>query len=132
MELYSTTTAPKRRPSRKPSLRWTFPSKFRHLETYRQINHELWQALEQQEIKQDILRVRRFELLLEALGVSGIPDELSTMYTEQLGLCSDLMDGAYEVLQALCEASRIAIVTNGLQAVQRSRLHAFDDPSVHH
>jgi 2-haloacid dehalogenase len=98
------------------------PFESRHLETYRQINHELWQALERQEIKQDILRVRRFELLLEALGVSGIPDELSTMYTEQLGLCSDLMDGAYEVLQALCEASRIAIVTNGLQAVQRSRL----------
>ena len=101
------------------------------METYRQINHELWRALERQEIKQDILRVRRFELLLEALGVSGIPDELSTMYTEQLGLCSDLMDGAYEVLQALYEASCIAIVTNGLQAVQRSRLlHSTIHPFI--
>lgn len=93
-----------------------------HLETYRRINHGLWQALERQEIKQDVLRVRRFELLLEALGLSGVPDQLSTVYTEQLGLCSDLMDGAYEVLQTFHERSRIAIVTNGLQAVQRSRL----------
>ena len=93
-----------------------------YLEAYRQINHELWQALERQEIKQDVLRVRRFELLLETLGLRGAPDQLSTLYTEQLGLCTDLMDGAYEVLQALHETSRIAIVTNGLQSVQRSRL----------
>ena len=93
-----------------------------HLQTYRQINHKLWQALERQEIKPEILRVRRFELLLEALQLSGTPDQLSTIYTEQLGLCTDLIDGAYEVLQSLHGSSRIAIVTNGLQAVQRSRL----------
>ena len=93
-----------------------------YLDTYRQINHGLWQALERQEIKQDVLRVRRFELLLETLGLPGVPDQLSTLYTEQLGLCTDLVDGAYEVLQALHETSRIAIVTNGLQSVQRSRL----------
>ena len=93
-----------------------------HLETYREINHGLWKAHEPQEIKQDVLRVRRFELLLEAFGLAGVPDELSNLYTEQLGLCTDLIDGAYEVLQALNEKSRIAIVTNGLQTVQRSRL----------
>ena len=93
-----------------------------HLQTYRQINHKLWQALERQEIGPEILRVRRFELLLEALRLSGPPDQLSTIYTEQLGLCTDLMDGAYEVLQSLYGRSRIAIVTNGLKTVQRSRL----------
>ena len=93
-----------------------------HLDVYRQINGGLWQALERQEIKQDVLRVRRFELLLEALGLSGIPDQLSTAYVEQLGLCAELMEGAYDVLQTLYKTSHIAIVTNGLQAVQRSRL----------
>jgi 2-haloacid dehalogenase len=93
-----------------------------YLDIYREINGGLWQALEKQEIKPDVLRVRRFELLLEALQLSGVPDQLSTAYVEQLALCAELMDGAYEVLQTLHNTSRIAIVTNGLQAVQRSRL----------
>jgi 2-haloacid dehalogenase len=93
-----------------------------YLNTYREINGGLWQALERQEIKPEVLRVRRFELLLEALGVSGIPDQLSTTYIEQLALFAELMDGACEVLQTLHKTSRVAIVTNGLQAVQRSRL----------
>src|SRR5574341_1726624 len=93
-----------------------------YLDTYRKINHGLWQALERQEIKQDVLRVRRFELLLEALQLGGSPDQMSTAYVEQLAICTDLMDGAYEVLQTLHRTSRLAIVTNGLQFVQRSRL----------
>jgi 2-haloacid dehalogenase len=93
-----------------------------YLDIYREINCGLWQALERQEIKPDVLRVRRFELLLEALHLSGMPDQLSTTYIEQLAVCAELMDGAYEVLQTLHKTSRIAIVTNGLQAVQRSRL----------
>jgi HAD superfamily hydrolase (TIGR01549 family) len=32
------------------------------------------------------------------------------------------MEGAYDVLQALHQHSRIAVVTNGLEAVQRNRL----------
>lgn len=93
-----------------------------YLDTYREINGGLWQALERQEIKPDVLRVRRFELLLEALGLSGIPAKLSEAYIEQLALSAELMDGAYEVLQVLHKTSRIAIVTNGLQAVQYRRL----------
>jgi len=38
-----------------------------YLDIYQRINHGLWQALEKQEIKPDVLRVRRFELLSEAL-----------------------------------------------------------------
>ncbi|HZM20534.1 MAG TPA: YjjG family noncanonical pyrimidine nucleotidase [Anaerolineales bacterium] len=93
-----------------------------HLDIYREINHGLWQALERQEIAPEVLQVRRFELLLENLGLDGSPAEMSTAYVEQLGLCTDLMDGAYNVLQAFHRISHIAIVTNGLQAVQRSRL----------
>src|SRR5262245_9150030 len=92
------------------------------LNTYQEINHGLWQALERQEIKPDVLRVRRFELLLDNLKLDGIAEDMSTTYIEQLGLCTDLIDGAYEVLQELHGKCRFAIVTNGLQAVQRSRL----------
>ena len=93
-----------------------------YLSIYQEINQELWQALERQEIKPDVLRVRRFELLLANLKLDGAAEEMSSTYIEQLGLCTDLIDGAYDVLQALHKNCRLAIVTNGLQGVQHSRL----------
>lgn len=93
-----------------------------YMDTYRTINQELWHSLERQEIKPDVLRVRRFELFLEAIGANGSAEQLAATYIQQLGLCFDLIDGAYEVLDAVHEKSKIAIVTNGLTAVQRSRM----------
>ena len=93
-----------------------------YLDIYRQINQGLWQALERQEITPIALRFRRFELLLEAIQMSSSPEQMSSAYLEQLAICSELIDGVYEVLQVLHGKSKIAIVTNGLQAVQRSRL----------
>jgi 2-haloacid dehalogenase len=99
-----------------------FPFEDSHLDTYQKINRALWKALERHEITPAALRVRRFEQLLDALQLSGSADDLNIAYVEQLGLCTDLMDGAYEVLQTLHGTSRLAVVTNGLEAVQRSRL----------
>ena len=102
-----------------------------YLDTYQKINRELWLALERHEITPAVLRLRRFELLLEALQLTGSAEALNVAYVEQLGLCTDLMDGAYEVLQTLSKTSRIAIVTNGLEAVQRSRLgHSTIHPFI--
>jgi 2-haloacid dehalogenase len=94
----------------------------RYMDTYRSINQDLWHSLERQEIKPEVLRVRRFELFLEAIKLNASSEQLAGTYIEQLGLCFDLIDGAYEVLNALQGRSKIAIVTNGLTAVQRSRL----------
>src|SRR5215207_1887424 len=93
-----------------------------YLDTYQRINRGLWQALEKQEITSALLRVRRFELLMEAVQLTGSADQMSTSYIEQLGLRAELMDGAYEMLDALHGKCKFAIVTNGLQAVQRGRL----------
>jgi 2-haloacid dehalogenase len=100
----------------------SLPFEDEYLGIYQQINQGLWQALERQEITQAALRNRRFELLMEAIQMTGSPEQMSSAYVEQLGICADLIDGAYEVLQVLSTKSQIAIVTNGLQAVQRSRL----------
>ena len=93
-----------------------------YLDVYRQINHQLWQALEKQEITPAALRFRRFELLLEALQLRGSHQQMSNIYVEQLAICDKLMDGAYEVVQSLHGKCHLVIVTNGLQAVQNSRL----------
>ena len=102
-----------------------------YLDTYQKINRELWSALERHEVTPAVLRLRRFELLLEALQLTGSAEDLNVTYVEQLGLCTDLIDGAYEVLQTLAQSSRIVIVTNGLEAVQRSRLrHSTIQPFI--
>ena len=93
-----------------------------YLDVYQKINRELWKALERHEITPAVLRVRRFEQLLGALQLTGSAEDLNLAYVEQLGLCTDLIDGAYEVVETLSRISRIAIVTNGLESVQRSRL----------
>jgi len=93
-----------------------------YLDVYHRINHDLWQALEKQEITPPVLQVRRFELLLESVQLTAPIPVISTTYLEQLAVCSELMDDAYEVLRSLHGKSRIAIVTNGLKLVQRSRL----------
>ncbi|HSB02172.1 MAG TPA: YjjG family noncanonical pyrimidine nucleotidase, partial [Anaerolineales bacterium] len=93
-----------------------------YLVTYRRINQGLWQALERREVTPGVLRLRRFELLLEAIQLRASIDRMSNAYLEHLAMCTDLMDGADEVLQTLHGTSRIAIVTNGLDAVQRGRL----------
>jgi YjjG family noncanonical pyrimidine nucleotidase len=100
----------------------SLPYESGYLDVYRRINQGLWQALEQHEITPAALRLRRFELLLESLQLRGSADQMSSAYVEQLAICAELIEGAYEVLQALHGKSRIAIVTNGLQSVQRGHL----------
>jgi YjjG family noncanonical pyrimidine nucleotidase len=98
------------------------PFEDEYLDIYRRINQELWQALERREITPKVLPVRRFELLIDVLQLTASPVEMSEVYLAQLSLCAELIDGAYDVLRTLHATCRIAIVTNGLQAVQRSRL----------
>jgi 2-haloacid dehalogenase len=92
------------------------------LAEYRRINQALWQAVEKGELSPAALKVRRFELLLETIGVPHSPANFSDLYLQCLADCSELIDGAGEVVRVLQARCRVAIVTNGLQAVQRRRL----------
>ena len=93
-----------------------------YLATYQQINQQLWQELEAGQTTPELLRVRRFELLFGALGIAVSPEPFSLQYLAHLAMSSHLMEGALETLQALHGAYRLAILTNGLRAVQRPRL----------
>jgi 2-haloacid dehalogenase len=93
-----------------------------HLAIYRQINQALWQRVEKGEITPAVVKVRRFELLLEALHIVYSPATLSANYLECLANCSELVEDAAAVLEALHAKFRIAILTNGLTVVQRGRL----------
>jgi len=93
-----------------------------YLEIFRGINQRVWQALERREITPDILSLRRFESLADALHLTCSPRDLSAGFLEHLSQQVELIDGAFEVLSAFHASCRIAIVTNGLQVVQRRRL----------
>jgi YjjG family noncanonical pyrimidine nucleotidase len=92
------------------------------LSTYQRINQDLWKALEKGLITPEKLKVRRFEQLFEALGVRHPAAPFAENYLQCLANCSDLVDGAHDVVLALKPKYRMAIVTNGLSAVQRPRL----------
>ncbi len=95
-----------------------------HLDAYRAINTQVWSDYEQGLTTQEILKVRRFELLFEACALAPAPDAVafSTLYLENLGNCSDLFDDAEPLVRALCRKLRLALITNGLKSVQRPRL----------
>ena len=93
-----------------------------YLTIYQRINQMLWQALEQGRVTPKIVKERRFEMLLGEIDVAFSPAEFSHLYLQRLADCSELLEGAAEVVLALKEKYRIAILTNGLQFVQRRRI----------
>jgi len=93
-----------------------------YLATYQHINQALWQAVERGEITPGVVKVHRFELLLQAIGVGDSAALFSANYLECLAACSELVKDASQVLQALRGKYRMAILTNGFRVVQRGRL----------
>lgn len=96
----------------------------RDIPRYRQINREVWSAFERGEIDQDTLAVERFRRLLAELRHQADPREMSERYLSRLAEGSYLIDGALEVVAALSQRARLAILTNGLSRVQRARFAA--------
>jgi 2-haloacid dehalogenase len=91
---------------------------------YREINDEMWQAFEKGEITQTDLKTERFRRLLLSVGVGNSipPGDFSQQYLYNLGNCVFLIDDAETVLDTLSGIVHLALITNGLKAVQRSRL----------
>ncbi len=91
--------------------------------TYHEINDAQWKALERGETTQPILKVERFRQLLAYLGRTELSaEELSAAYAVGLGNHADLLPGAAEFIRAVHGRMKIALVSNGVSAIQRSRL----------
>ena len=94
------------------------------LERYRTINTEVWHAFERGEISLARLRTQRFSDLFSGNDEAGNIDyaQVSTTYLEALGNAGHLLPGARELLESLSGEYRLALLTNGIREVQRSRL----------
>lgn len=109
------------------SLRDTFeaqdlPYRPTYIDVYKQINHEVWSAFERGEVTSEQIKTLRFEKLLNALEMDGDARKFGKIYTHQLGQCPDLLSGVEMLLAQLAPHFKLGMVTNGLTAVQTSRL----------
>jgi 2-haloacid dehalogenase len=89
---------------------------------YAEINQGLWRRLERGELDQRTIRSERFRLLFERLGLDEDPLAFGELYVERLSTAAFLLEGAEELCARLSEKRRLAIVTNGIAQVQKSRL----------
>ena len=90
---------------------------------YHTINQALWKALERGETTQAKLKVERFRQLLTALGRDGgDATALGEDFAGALGNYNFLLPGAEAFLRRVSAAMPVALITNGLSHIQRSRL----------
>lgn len=94
------------------------------LALYERINANLWHELEQGRVAVDDIGVRRFALLLEALGEEGEPAQLAETYEAMLVDACHFMPGAQALLETLSARYRLQLVTNGMASVQYGRIQA--------
>lgn len=99
------------------------PSNGRIIEQYHQVNSQIWLEFEQGLISQDALRVQRFARLFSKLGTADDPQAFSARYERHLGQGKDLIPGAVNLLQDLHGRCSMLLITNGIEDVQRPRLH---------
>ncbi len=89
---------------------------------YTAINNRLWFECESGNLTLESLRTDRFRLLFGQLKTPVDEFEFSKEYLKWLSRASFLINGAEEICKYLSEKYVLAIITNGIAAVQRSRL----------
>jgi 2-haloacid dehalogenase len=93
-----------------------------HFATYQGINHALWVAVEQGTITPNDLRTERFSRLATAIGLDADPVAIADRYVVAMGANGDLYPGAFAILEKLAASTTLALVTNALSEVQRTRI----------
>ncbi|MDH3273299.1 MAG: YjjG family noncanonical pyrimidine nucleotidase [Gammaproteobacteria bacterium] len=94
----------------------------RYAASYQSINLELWARVERGEISPQHVRTRRFERLAAEEDIDADPLQMAEDFVSGLGANGDLYDGAREMLEQLSDQATLALITNGLGEVQRTRI----------
>ena len=89
---------------------------------YKGANAAVWAAFEKGHISQEGLRVKRFELFLQAQGIQGDPQAWNRFYMEAMASCSTLIPGAEALCRNLSRRYILCLTTNGAAQSQRRRL----------
>ncbi len=93
-----------------------------HFDLYKTINLGLWAAVERGECLPTDVKAKRFELLMDELGVDADIDQMADDFVVGFATHGDLYPGALEVLETLSTRVLLGLITNGLSEVQRPRI----------
>lgn len=103
-----------------------------YFDTFEGINTDLWTKVEMGELSPNEVRHLRFRQLIDATDLKADPVEMGDRYVWGMGNNGDLYPGAREVIDALAGSVTLALITNGIGEVQRTRIdrlaidHYFD------
>ena len=89
---------------------------------YEAVNLKCWAELEAGLLTQNQLKLARFVRFFDRYPVTGDPKWAAERFVALLGQQSILLPHALETVRAIAERRPVAIVTNGITSVQRSRL----------
>jgi len=89
---------------------------------YKIINNDLWKAFEIGIITLKDLRVKRFIKLIKDFDLNADPEKFAKQYVHFLSQCAFLLPETMSVLKELEGKYRLALITNGIAEVQKSRL----------
>lgn len=93
-----------------------------YLERYRNINRKVWSEFERGETNLKRLRLKRFEIFFDVLGIDQNTETFSDKYLYYISQVFFVTEGAEEVVSSLYGQCKLVLATNGIYSVQYERL----------
>lgn len=93
-----------------------------YYDTYNAINVALWAKVEAEKLTPNDVRYERFRQLVDATDLDADPIAMGDRYVWGFGNNGDLYPGARDLLETLASSAALAIITNGIGEVQRTRI----------
>lgn len=93
------------------------------LNTYKSMNHILWNSYQKGDIDRYELQRIRFKGSMEQLGIpSNRSDEIGDEYMQAYRTCWKWVDGAEEALAKVSESYPVGFITNGFRETQLKKI----------
>lgn len=94
------------------------------VDTFFEVNEELWDLYNHHKIQRRDIRDRRFPMIFRRMGFSfaDVPATLEKEYVELCPTKPNVFPGAIEVLGYLNKKYQLHIITNGFNGIQESKL----------
>lgn len=93
------------------------------IKRYSDINISQWKLLELGELTREQVKVNRYKLLFDELGLDLSPQKATAVYEDNLCIGHYFIDGAEDIIKTLYDKNyNLYLVSNGAKRVQDSRL----------